>query len=1228
MKQFPNIPGYKIEQQLARGRIADVYLAVRRNTNERVIVKVLKSELLGEQRFATQLLVEAGKAAQLEHPNINRIIDIGETRSHDSYFVSDHYTESLRDWINEKHHSRPGAADEIDPHFALDVVKQVASALAYAHKTGAVHGDLRPESIYLKDEKTIVITDFYVSQFVEAFTSLRKKGIDITLPHYTSPERALRKDTSGSSDIYCLGITFYEMLAGKVPYMGASNIEIENQHIMEPVPQLPRNFHMFQPLLEKMMAKIKEERIQTGFELIQNIDQVFNQMTRDGLQDVVVKNILGQPTDQVIEIELDDPEDPAEITQGPSLGAMIMADDEFPDTPSAGDSLFATPEARGVAADPGDLVADHPSSRTEKPSAADALFDMADSGDLPEQPDLMDLAQAEQLSDEPVAEGQNANDAMFEAPDQQQVFELGADEVFVEPTADHQRYEPANNDAVFAPPAEQQLFEPTGNDAVFEPTPEQQVFEPTGNDAVFAPPEEPLFQQPEIQGELIGELNPRSEAEEFPPGPPASAPNNGVLEALDNFAPAEPPVAELQQEPQSFELLTEPVSEAQIESLENEKLFDAMDEFDGPTKNPPPMATEQPRELIDSNEISAEELEVRQKVQKLETQVDENEISAWTEMQNFQQVELVEDDGGEDIQDLEESEIYEPMEELDIPDQPVEVINAPPPSPEQIYEPVEESEIPDQQAAQDPAAYEYSVTGNAEQAPEDVFEPMEELELSGDMVIERGEMENVVESGRYSISSNESTIARDFPKVEATAYAPPPGQGEAKELLDELDDGLQEEQLTEESLEAVPSGQYESYEEEVLPEESQPDFAEDELPEEELEPVDFPEDDLQEEELEPALFTRDDVGGADEQDDSRSAFKQTRQETRKQLIAEYIEKIKEPKIWIPAVGAIVVLVVLLIFFGPFGGSDEDIQPTDAKTATAQKKPEKKKPKLTERQLKRLEANYARKMKQAKNFLDKKQYSKALSQLKLAGKLKETDDVKALQKQVTEKIEFEKDDGAFTKASATDSLAAYEEYMTSFPSGRHAEEVQNKLEEIKKLELLAKEEERKLAKSRIKLRSTYQNLTKAEARVMVKERNLFDKYYNERGDFPNVYESRSINNHKVVVDKGSGLMWHQAGTNEYMGLENAKKWIESLNNGKYGGFSNWRLPTLEEALSILENKENKWSLYIDESFSNECRYIWTGDSSDDQFWVVDFFGGDINQVELKNEAYVRPVRSML
>ncbi len=63
MKQFPNIPGYKIEQQLARGRIADVYLAVRRNTNERVIVKVLKSELLGEQRFATQLLVEAGKAA-------------------------------------------------------------------------------------------------------------------------------------------------------------------------------------------------------------------------------------------------------------------------------------------------------------------------------------------------------------------------------------------------------------------------------------------------------------------------------------------------------------------------------------------------------------------------------------------------------------------------------------------------------------------------------------------------------------------------------------------------------------------------------------------------------------------------------------------------------------------------------------------------------------------------------------------------------------------------------------------------------------------------------------------------------------------------------------------------------------------------------------------------------------------------------------------------------------
>jgi hypothetical protein len=105
------------------------------------------------------------------------------------------------------------------------------------------------------------------------------------------------------------------------------------------------------------------------------------------------------------------------------------------------------------------------------------------------------------------------------------------------------------------------------------------------------------------------------------------------------------------------------------------------------------------------------------------------------------------------------------------------------------------------------------------------------------------------------------------------------------------------------------------------------------------------------------------------------------------------------------------------------------------------------------------------------------------------------------------------------------------------------------------------------------------------------------------------------------------MWHQSGSEEYMKYSEIEQWILALNRRKYAGYSDWRLPTLEEAASLMEPKENRYALYTDLLFAREQRFIWTADKYDEaRVWVVDFFGGDFNPVASDTTSFVRPVRS--
>ncbi len=163
---------------------------------------------------------------------------------------------------------------------------------------------------------------------------------------------------------------------------------------------------------------------------------------------------------------------------------------------------------------------------------------------------------------------------------------------------------------------------------------------------------------------------------------------------------------------------------------------------------------------------------------------------------------------------------------------------------------------------------------------------------------------------------------------------------------------------------------------------------------------------------------------------------------------------------------------------------------------------------------------------------------------------------------------------------------------------------------------------------ITLRSSYSDLSVSQVQSMP---NISIREKNDWGFYGHCtiihrYGLMEINGDKVVIDHATGLMWHQPGSDENMEWENAKKWVRELNSRGYSGYSDWRLPTVEEAASLLESSKSI-GLYIDPIFSNKQERIWTGDEyGSEGAWGVYFGIGLVFWVKFASEFYVRPVRS--
>ena len=250
------IPGYKITRPIAEGGMASVYLAVQESLERPVVLKLLKkfTDVYQSARF-----VKEGRIiASLNHRNIITIYDIGVIGQR--HYLSMEYVEggNLEDRILEG----------MKPAAALDLVEVIGGCLDFLHKKDIIHRDIKPANILFHSDDTPILTDFGVAKQESTDSRLTKDGTALGSPYYISPEQAESKPVDGRADIYSLGIILYEMLTGKKPFQGDSDIQIIISHLSDPVPTLPSGLEQYQELVDRMIAKNPDERFSTAEEML------------------------------------------------------------------------------------------------------------------------------------------------------------------------------------------------------------------------------------------------------------------------------------------------------------------------------------------------------------------------------------------------------------------------------------------------------------------------------------------------------------------------------------------------------------------------------------------------------------------------------------------------------------------------------------------------------------------------------------------------------------------------------------------------------------------------------------------------------------------------------------------------------------------------------------------------------------------------------------------------
>jgi CheY-like chemotaxis protein/predicted Ser/Thr protein kinase len=255
------IPGYRTLRMIGEGGMAQVYLAERVHDGIQLVLKVIDPALRGDATFLQRFVREYKLIAAIENEHVAHIFDQGFAG--DQPYIAMEYLSggTLAARIHEGMSSLA----------ALRLTSQIAKALDAIHAHGIVHRDLKPQNIMFRQNGRPVIVDFGLAKDLGSNANLTRLGQVMATPRYMSPEQCRGNPADARSDLYSLGVIFYEMLTGQRLWGDAGPADLVYMHIHEPIPRLPERLAGYQPIIDRLLAKQPGDRFQSARELFATI---------------------------------------------------------------------------------------------------------------------------------------------------------------------------------------------------------------------------------------------------------------------------------------------------------------------------------------------------------------------------------------------------------------------------------------------------------------------------------------------------------------------------------------------------------------------------------------------------------------------------------------------------------------------------------------------------------------------------------------------------------------------------------------------------------------------------------------------------------------------------------------------------------------------------------------------------------------------------------------------
>lgn len=259
------ILGHRFVRELATGGTSMVYLAESERAGDMVVLKVLRDtpESGDEHMQFSRFLQEYELISKIRHPNVVRIFDLGIADDH-AYIAMEYFSRG---------DLRVRIANGIEAGQALEYLAQMAGALQVVHEVGVLHRDLKPGNIMERADGSLALIDFGLAKPTDAKLDMTAAGEIFGTPYYMSPEQGHGQPLDERSDLYSLGVIFYEMLTRKKPYLAPTPMGVIYLHGNAPIPELDVDLRRYQPLLNGLMAKEPSQRIPSARELLQRLSQ-------------------------------------------------------------------------------------------------------------------------------------------------------------------------------------------------------------------------------------------------------------------------------------------------------------------------------------------------------------------------------------------------------------------------------------------------------------------------------------------------------------------------------------------------------------------------------------------------------------------------------------------------------------------------------------------------------------------------------------------------------------------------------------------------------------------------------------------------------------------------------------------------------------------------------------------------------------------------------------------